>query len=166
LASKYSEVSRLYPAEIVYQVKGWGETEFEVLKGGQIEEYILNIIDFDLMFLTAIDFIDFYTGAWNSCLPVSDCKVTTLSQSQRSSSVQAKIKALSIELCNLMIKNLGQQASIKYLPSQVAFKCLQKSIEIIFNQQEGLNIAQTYALLVESSKIAGLTKNDADEELD
>jgi len=34
LASKYIEVTRLYPAEIVYQVKGWGETEFEVLKGG------------------------------------------------------------------------------------------------------------------------------------
>ena len=33
LASKYSEVTRLYPAEVVYQVKGWGETEFEVLKG-------------------------------------------------------------------------------------------------------------------------------------
>lgn len=81
LASKYCEVNRIYPAEIVYQVKGWGETEFDVLKGGQIEEYILNIIDFDLMYLTAIDFIDFYTGVWNSCLPVSNCKVTFLSKS-------------------------------------------------------------------------------------
>jgi hypothetical protein len=107
LASKYTEVSRLYPAEVVYQVKGWGETEFEVLRGGQIEEYILNIIDFDLMYLTAIDFIDFYTGVWNSCLPVSTCKVTSLSPSQLGSCVQAKIKALAIELCNLMIKNLG-----------------------------------------------------------
>lgn len=74
LASKYAEVSRLYPAEIVYMVKGWGETEFEVLKQGQIEEYILNIIDFDLMFLNPFDFLDFYTTIWNCCLPTTGCK--------------------------------------------------------------------------------------------
>ena len=32
LASKYVEVCRLFPAEIVYQVKGWHEDEFEVLR--------------------------------------------------------------------------------------------------------------------------------------
>lgn len=34
LASKFVEVSRLYPAEVVYQVKTWGHNEFEILRGG------------------------------------------------------------------------------------------------------------------------------------
>ena len=54
VASKYNEVQRLFPAEIVYQVKGWGEEEFEVLRQGQIEEYILNVLEFDMMFQTPI----------------------------------------------------------------------------------------------------------------
>ena len=65
LSSKYTEVSRLYPAEVVYQVKGWGNEEFEILKSGQIEEFVLNILDFDMMFLTPCDFIFFFVEAWN-----------------------------------------------------------------------------------------------------
>ena len=60
LASKFVEVQRLYPAEIVYQVKGWANDEFEVLRSGQVEEFILNILQFDLMFLTPCDYVYFY----------------------------------------------------------------------------------------------------------
>lgn len=35
------ETTRIYPAEVVYQVKGWGKEDFELLQSGQIEEYIL-----------------------------------------------------------------------------------------------------------------------------
>jgi hypothetical protein len=61
LASKFIEVQRLYPAEIVYQVKEWSHNEFEILKAGQVEEYLLNILDFDLVFLTPAEFLDMYT---------------------------------------------------------------------------------------------------------
>lgn len=69
LASKFNEVQRVYPAEIVYQVKEWGENEFNVLKNGQIEEYILNILDFDLMFLTPVEFLEFFICCWDGCIP-------------------------------------------------------------------------------------------------
>jgi hypothetical protein len=32
LASKFIEIQRLYPAELVYQVKGWNEKEYNMLK--------------------------------------------------------------------------------------------------------------------------------------
>jgi hypothetical protein len=69
LASKYVEIQRIYPAEMVYQVKGWGEKEYHVLKQGTVEEYILNVLGFDLTFLTPADFIDFFSEAWNQALP-------------------------------------------------------------------------------------------------
>lgn len=54
---------------MVYQVKGWGEKEYHVLKQGTVEEYILNVLGFDLTFLTPADFIDFFSEAWNQALP-------------------------------------------------------------------------------------------------
>lgn len=69
LASKFTEVSRMYPAEIIYQVKGWGQNEFEALKAGAIEEYILNLLEFDLILLTPLDFVQFFTEAWQFVIP-------------------------------------------------------------------------------------------------
>jgi hypothetical protein len=69
LASKFIEISRMYPAEIIYQVKGWGQNEFEVLKNGAIEEYILNLLEFDLILLTPLDFVQFFTEAWQFVIP-------------------------------------------------------------------------------------------------
>ena len=34
LSSKFNDVTRIYPAELVYNVKKWGSTEFEILKSG------------------------------------------------------------------------------------------------------------------------------------
>ena len=48
LSSKVTAVQRIYPAEIVYQVRGWNRDEFEVLRSGSIEEYLLGLLDFDL----------------------------------------------------------------------------------------------------------------------
>lgn len=73
LASKFNEINRLYPAEVVYQVKEWGENEFHILRTGQVEEYVLNILDFDLMFLTPIDFLDFLIECWGGCVPRDGC---------------------------------------------------------------------------------------------
>ena len=69
LASKFNEVQRIYPAEVVHQIKDWNSSEFEVLKSGSIEEYILNTLDFDLMFLSPIDFFDIFVGCWGACEP-------------------------------------------------------------------------------------------------
>ena len=69
LASKFIEIGRLYPAEIVYQIKGWSQDEFEILKSGQVEEYILKILDFDMIFLTSVEFIDFFTDGWKVSVP-------------------------------------------------------------------------------------------------
>lgn len=69
LASKFNEVARVYPAQIVHQIPDWGESEFQILKNGQIEEYILNILDFDLMFLTPIDFLEFYLEIYQVHMP-------------------------------------------------------------------------------------------------
>ena len=73
LASKFIETSRIYPAEVVYQVKGWGRDDFNLLRSGQIEEYVLNLVDFDLIMLSPADFVEFFTKCWNMAIPVQDC---------------------------------------------------------------------------------------------
>ena len=73
LASKFIEVQRLYPAEMVYQVKEWSHNEFEILQGGQVEEYLLNILDFDLVFLTPAEFLDMYTECLKHAIPSKNC---------------------------------------------------------------------------------------------
>lgn len=74
LASKFVEQSRIYPAEVVYLVNGWGRQDFDTLMTGNIEEYILSIIEFDLIMLSPADFIEFYIGSWNFTLPVNNCE--------------------------------------------------------------------------------------------
>lgn len=69
MASKMLNVMRIYPAEIVYQVKGWSKEEFEILKEGTIEEYLLSILDFDLLFITPADFSEFVTNVWDFTKP-------------------------------------------------------------------------------------------------
>lgn len=64
LASKMVETQRIFPAEIVHQVRGWGGREYDALKEGQIEEYILNHIKFDCIFLTPSEFINFMIDSW------------------------------------------------------------------------------------------------------
>ena len=73
LASKFQEVQRLYPAELVYQIKGWNEKEYSVLQKGTVEEYILKILNWDLIFLTPADFLNFFSGAWNHVFPSKSC---------------------------------------------------------------------------------------------
>ena len=76
LASKVSDVSRVFPAEVVYQVKGWGREEFEILKDGAIEEYLLGIFDFNLILLTPADFMGFMLKNWDAVRPVFNCQRT------------------------------------------------------------------------------------------
>ena len=73
LASKFIESSRIFPAEVVYQIKGWGRDDFEMLRSGNIEEYILNLIEFDLIMRSPADFIEFYMKSWNLTVPVDNC---------------------------------------------------------------------------------------------
>ena len=73
LSSKISEVHRIFPAEIVYQVKGWGRDEFEILREGAIEEYLLGIFDFNFILLTPADFLGFMIKNWNLVKPTSSC---------------------------------------------------------------------------------------------
>jgi hypothetical protein len=73
LASKFVEVSRLYPAELVYQIKSWGHSEYDILRAGQVEEYILNIIQFDLGFLTPQQFLEVYTELMDHGMPADKC---------------------------------------------------------------------------------------------
>ena len=127
LASKYNEVSRIYPAEVVRQVSEWGEAEFEILFQGQIEEYILNVMDFDLMLLTPVDFLDFYLGVWDSCLPVKSCIYHNLSDSKiNKKSLLDKVKLYANQVLKSLVTDLcGHSVSIKYLPSMVAMSALQ-----------------------------------------
>ena len=74
LASKFIEKSRIFPAEIVYQVRGWGRDDFEMLKSGHIEEYILTVVDFDLIMLSPADFIEFFMGTWSQTIPKGNCE--------------------------------------------------------------------------------------------
>jgi hypothetical protein len=68
-------VTRIFPAEIVYQVKGWSKEEFEILKAGTIEEYLLSILDFDLLFITPADFSEFVVNVWDFTRPIDGCHV-------------------------------------------------------------------------------------------
>lgn len=74
LASKFIEKSRIYPAEVVYQVKGWGRDDFDMLRSGHIEEYILTVIDFDLIMVSPADFLEFFLRTWSLTIPVPDCE--------------------------------------------------------------------------------------------
>ena len=74
LASKFTAVGRIFPAEVVYQVKGWSQEEFDILKSGEIEEIILNILDFDLVLLTPAEFIDFFVDGWKLHEPLAGCE--------------------------------------------------------------------------------------------
>ena len=125
LSSKFNDIKRIYPAELVYSVKKWGSTEYEILKSGQIEEYILKILEFDLIFLTPSDFIAFFTGTWDNILTHDDCqngqKNGQISKFLRTfETVTKKIKMYADEFCNLFVEHLGHSISIKYLPSQIA----------------------------------------------
>lgn len=120
LASKFIETSRIFPAEVVYQVKGWGRDDFDLLRSGQIEEYVLNLIDFDLIMLSPADFLSLFTTAWNLTAPVSNCERTIpqkVREFWRSESDRKKFQLLSAQICDLMVKNVGPKISLLYLPS-------------------------------------------------
>lgn len=59
---------------MVYQVRGWGRDDFEMLRSGHIEEYILTVIDFDLIMVSPADFLEFFMRTWSLTLPVADCQ--------------------------------------------------------------------------------------------
>ena len=142
----------MYPAQVVHQVKDWGQSEFDILKKGEIEEYILNILDFDLMFLTPIDFIEFMTGNWNSLLPVKSC-TNNASKDLNHKSFVNKLKLYAINFCKQMALDLcGYSFSVKYLPSVIAVKSIQLAQQLIL-QQEGVAGAELY--MSESMGIAG-----------
>ena len=106
-------------------MKGWGEKEYQVLKEGTVEEYILNVLGFDLIFLTPADFINFFSGAWNQALPSKSCqKCGEISSLQTHKSVTMKVDFVAHEICKNVVAQLGHAISVKFLPSQVAAACL------------------------------------------
>lgn len=56
-------------------MRGWGRDDFEMLKSGHIEEYILTVIDFDLIMLSPADFIEFFMGTWSQTIPKGNCEL-------------------------------------------------------------------------------------------
>lgn len=132
LASKFIEKSRIFPAEIVYQVRGWGRDDFEMLKSGHIEEYILTVIDFDLIMLSPADFIEFFMGTWSQTIPKGNCELhggdSKLNSLFRSEIEIKKLHLTARQICDLMVTNLGPKMSLVYLPSQVAAACLQMAL--------------------------------------
>lgn len=73
LASKVMEPKRIYPAEVVYQIRGWNKDEFEMLQDGSVEEYLLNLFDFQLIQLVPASFLQFMLESWNQVKPVKKC---------------------------------------------------------------------------------------------
>ena len=105
LASKVAAVQRIYPAEIVYQVRGWNRDEFEVLRSGSIEEYLLGLLDFDLILLTPADFLQFIMQSWQQATPSRKCsrvpaRVTELLSNPGE---RAKLQLLACQFCQLMV---------------------------------------------------------------
>jgi len=45
-----------------------------MLRSGQIEEYILNLISFDVWMISPADFIQLFTKSWNNTMPCKDCE--------------------------------------------------------------------------------------------
>ena len=164
LASKFIEKSRIFPAEVVYQVKGWGRDDFELLRSGQIEEYILNLIDFDLIMLSPADFMEFFTKAWNMTAPVQNCERSIPSQVRefwKSESERKKFQLLSNQICDLMVKNFGPKISLVYLPSQVAAAATQMAMQSLIGfgkHGDKLEVDVAKALMEESLRILGFSK--------
>lgn len=137
LASKFVEIGRLYPAEIVYQVKSWGHNEYEVLKAGQVEEYILNTIDFDVMYLTPHEFLEMYCDLLNHGLPAKDClRAAFKSEADRELvyALRARAKLYAMSLCNDILVHMGHEANVKYLPSQVAAAALHLAWKVVIEE--------------------------------
>lgn len=109
-------MSRLYPAEIVYQVKGWGHTEYDILKEGQVEEYILNIIEFDLIYLTPHEFIQMYTEMMDHGLPSEKCAAVSCLRQGRDrylvNGLKGKAKSYAMAISNLIVINMGHAGTI------------------------------------------------------
>jgi hypothetical protein len=104
------------------------------LKNGSIEEYILNTLDFDLMFLTPIDLFDFLVCCWDGCMPkCSDKKLGVEEQKNLTSKLRlygyAAIK-------DLVTNQSGHAISLKFLPSMVAAKALDMAWQTILEQQK------------------------------
>jgi hypothetical protein len=160
---------------LVHNVSGWGQQEFEILKQGAIEEYILNVIQFDCMFLTPSEFIDFMTESFQMTSPSLSCNnvkcAETTSHLQAFKSIQKKMRLMANELCKHVIIHLGHQVSVKYLPSQLAAASLHFAKNIIFKQEfksklgldqkETLNIMSEY--LDESMRIIGYDIHNNDQ---
>ena len=169
LASKFVEIGRLYPAEIVYQVKSWGHNEYEVLKAGQVEEYILNTIDFDVMFLTPQEFLEMYCDLLNHGLPAKDClRAAFKNKADRELvyALRARAKLYAMSLCNDILVHMGHLSNVKYLPSQVAAAALHLAWKVVIQEQSnslGLNLMQSskatiskaHVLLKETFKVFG-----------
>ena len=95
-------------------------------------------MDFNMMFLTPIDFLDFYIGVWNSCLPNDNCKNCPMNSKLDKMAFISKIKVYANQLLNKYVSDLcGHSISIKYLPSTVAISALQMAQKLIL-AQEGL----------------------------
>lgn len=162
LASKFIESPRIYPAEVVYQVKGWGRDDFNLLRCGQIEEYVLNLLDFDLIMLSPADFIEFYTKCWNMTIPVQDCSEKMpekIRELWKSEGEQKRFQLLCQQICDLMVSNLGPKVSLLYLPSQVASAAIQMAMQSFISQNvEKPDDNVMEAFLEESARILGYTK--------
>lgn len=141
LSSKFIETARIYPAEVVYLIKGWGRQDFDALMSGDIEEYILNTIKFDLMMISPADFIDFYMLSWNQTLPTMNCQQVFLPECMKdmwSSEVDQKKFYLHVQsICDLMVSNLGPRISLLYLPSQVASAAIHIGFNSFFRAKSG-----------------------------
>merc|ERR1711865_261670 len=127
------EKSRIFPAEVVYQVKGWGRDDFEMMKSGHIEEHILHIIDFDLIMLSPADFLEFFLKSWSASLPVDKCEQGDIPQKIKdfwsSEADQKKFHLLTYQICDLMVSNFGPKISLLYLPSQIASAAIHMAIK-------------------------------------
>lgn len=119
----------------MYQVRGWNRDEFEVLRSGSIEEYLLGLLDFDLIMLTPADFLQFTMQSWQQATPCRKCSrvpshVTELLSNR---SDRAKLELLASQFSQLLVSHMGPHISLLYLPSQVATVSLKLALKTLLS---------------------------------
>ena len=106
------------------------------------------------MFLTPIDFFDFYIGAWNSCVPVKTCKAVNGTVAIDPTDLKNKLKVYGYSILKNMITNLcGHAISVKYLPSMIAAKALEMAMQTILKREKHTDIKEKMS---ETMKICGV----------
>ena len=154
------ETKRIFPAEVIYQMKGWNRNEFDMLQDGSVEEYLLNLFDFRLIQLVPANFLDFMLTSWHQAKPVISCQKVKSEVLKDLHNNKSKLNLVATQFVEIMLQQLGPKVNLVYLPSQVAAVAMHLAMKQLLIQD-----FECLAVLRESAKIQGYGTDDWEQDM-